>query len=28
MTELMDLFVDRVLAVLGHPSPTTWDTVQ
>lgn len=28
MTELMDLFVDRVLAVLGHPSPTTWDAVQ
>jgi 4-hydroxy-3-polyprenylbenzoate decarboxylase len=28
MTDLMDLFVDRVLAVLGHPSASNWETVQ
>ena len=28
MTELMDIFVDRVLAILGHPSPSNWETVQ
>ena len=27
MTELMDLFVDRVLAVLGHPAATNWESV-
>jgi 4-hydroxy-3-polyprenylbenzoate decarboxylase len=27
MTELLDLFVDRVLAVLGQPSPTPWKPV-
>jgi 4-hydroxy-3-polyprenylbenzoate decarboxylase len=27
MTELMDLYVDRVLAVLGHPAATTWESV-
>ncbi|OGV71252.1 MAG: hypothetical protein A3K19_18965 [Lentisphaerae bacterium RIFOXYB12_FULL_65_16] len=25
MSELLGLFVDRVLAVLGHPSPTRWE---
>jgi len=28
MTDLMDLFVDRVLAVLGHPAASNWETVQ
>lgn len=27
MTELLDLFVDRVLAVLGQPAATNWETV-
>ena len=27
MTELMDLYVDRVLAVLGHPAATNWESV-
>lgn len=26
MSELLELFVDRVLAVLGHPSPTHWES--
>jgi flavin prenyltransferase len=27
MHELLDLFVDRVLAVLGHPAPSNWETL-
>jgi len=27
MTELLDLFVDRVLAVLGHPAASNWETL-
>jgi 4-hydroxy-3-polyprenylbenzoate decarboxylase len=27
MTELLDAYVDRVLAVLGHPASRTWETV-
>lgn len=27
LTDLMDLFVDRVLSVLGHPAATNWETV-
>jgi len=27
MTDLMDLFVDRVLSVLGHPAAANWETV-
>lgn len=27
MTVLMDLFVDRVLAVLGHPATANWETI-
>lgn len=27
MTDLLDLFVDRVLAVLGHPAAANWETV-
>ena len=27
MTDLMDLFVDRVLSVLGHPSATNWESI-
>ena len=28
MTELMDCFVDRVLAVLGHPAAVNWESIQ
>jgi flavin prenyltransferase len=27
MADLLDLYVDRVLAQFGHPSPTNWETV-
>jgi 4-hydroxy-3-polyprenylbenzoate decarboxylase len=27
LTDLMDLFVDRILAVLGHPAASNWETV-
>jgi 4-hydroxy-3-polyprenylbenzoate decarboxylase len=27
MTDLLELYVDRVLAVLGHPAPTNWETI-
>ena len=27
LTELMDIFVDRVLAVLGHPAASNWETL-
>ena len=27
MAELLDLFVDRVLAVLGHPAASNWETI-
>lgn len=27
MTDLMDLYVDRVLAVLGHPAASNWESV-
>jgi 4-hydroxy-3-polyprenylbenzoate decarboxylase len=28
MTELLTLYVDRVLQVLGHPAPKTWEDVR
>lgn len=28
MTELLDCFVDRVLAVLGHPAAVNWESIQ
>lgn len=27
MADLLDLYVDRVLAVLGHPAPSNWETI-
>jgi hypothetical protein len=27
MADLLDSFVDRVLAVFGHPAPSNWETV-
>lgn len=27
MADLLDAYVDRVLAVFGHPAPSTWETV-
>ena len=27
MDDLLDLYVDRVLAVFGHPAPSNWETV-
>lgn len=27
MTDLLEAFVDRVLAVLGEPAPTNWETI-
>lgn len=27
MADLLDIYVDRVLAVLGHPAPSNWETI-